>query len=244
MRLALHLSDVAPIQGAPVVVHEFHVDAQGGDRVAILGPSGSGKTTVLRAVIGSAASRRLAQASDTTAIDELRTGGKIGYIPQNALIFPWLSVADNIHLPYRIHNRPPENGRITELVNALKVSSFLNTKATSLSGGMAVRVVTARALVLRPHLLLIDEAFAALDEFLRYEIWCRVMQEMQSGVTMFVTHSVSDAAAFATHAIILDGRTPSRTTNVRLGPIVPSYPPVPSSAMSENIDAIRRALHS
>lgn len=244
MHFKLHLSGIAPARGAPQVVSELHLDVQGGDRVAILGPSGSGKTTVLRAVIGSAVARRLAEGTDVTDVEKLRAEGSVGYVPQNTLIFPWLSVADNIRLPFRIHNRPPDEARVTQLVDALNVRGFLDSGATMLSGGMAVRVATARSLVLRPRLLLIDEAFAALDEFLRYEVWGNVMREMQDGVTIFVTHSVSDAAAFASHAVVLDGMAPSHATTVVLHPTAPSYPPAQSKSMSENIHAIRRALHA
>jgi NitT/TauT family transport system ATP-binding protein len=167
----------------------------------------------------------------------------IGYVPQNTLIFPWLSVIDNIRLPFMIHKQLPDDARVTQLVEALQIREFLRTEVTKLSGGMAARVATARALVLKPRLLLIDEAFAALDEFLRYEVWLNVSMEMQDGVTIFVTHSVSDAAAFASHAVVLDNKAPSRTTSVSLQPTKLSYPPLQSNTMSENITAIRHALY-
>ena len=193
--------------------------------------------------MGSAVARRLADGINVTDVEKLREEGLIGYVPQNTLIFPWLSVAENVRLPFRIHNRQPDEARVDDLIDALSIRGFLDSGPTMLSGGMAVRVATARALVLSPQLLLIDEAFAALDEFLRYEVWANVMREMQRGVTIFVTHSVTDAAAFASHAVVLNGRTPSHATTVTLRPTAPTYPPVQSDSMSENINSIRRVLH-
>lgn len=239
MRFKLDLADIAPAHGLPPIVSSLCLEVQAGDRVAILGPSGSGKTTVLRAVMGSAVAKRL---SGSTSVEKMRARGLIGYVPQNSLVFPWLSVIDNIRMPFFVHGRPLDESRVAKLVEAFEVKKFLSTPVTMLSGGMAVRVSTARALVLTPKLLLIDEAFSALDEFLRYEVWHNVIREMHDGVTLFVTHSVSDAASFGSHAIVLNGNAPCHSVFVSLSPVVPSYPQAPSNAIIENINVIRRAL--
>jgi len=141
-----------------------------GQRFAITGPSGSGKTTLLRLIAGlePLADARVRFRSETwhdslteTFVAPWQRG--VGYVAQDALLMPTLTVEQNLRLSPRAINDEP-------LVEALGVRRLLSRSVRLLSGGERQRVALARALLSRPRLLLLDEPFSALDRSARGEI--------------------------------------------------------------------------
>jgi NitT/TauT family transport system ATP-binding protein len=156
-----------------------------GEFVALLGPSGCGKSTLLRILAG---------------LDTFTTGtlsweagrpppGGIGFVFQDATLLPWATAAQNVALPLRL--RGLAKAEITPHVAAaladVGLADFADARPRGLSGGMKMRVSIARALVSRPALLLMDEPFAALDEF----------------TIVFVTHSIYEAAYLARRVLVM-----------------------------------------
>jgi len=177
-----------------------------GGFVAILGPSGCGKSTLLRIVAG--LDRPTAGALHWTG-DPPHTGDT-GFVFQEPTLLPWASVRDNVYLPLRLagQSRKDAADSIADAIRLVGLDGFAEARPAQLSGGMRMRVSVARALVTRPRLLLMDEPFAALDEFTRFRLNDDLLAIWKaSGCTaVFVTHSVFEAVYLAQRIVVLSPR--------------------------------------
>ena len=178
-----------------------------GSFLSLLGPSGCGKSTLLRIIAG------LAPPSGGSVKRSAALAGKIGFVFQEPTLMPWATVRDNVYLPLRLQRMPRERvaARIDETLAALGLGGFEQAYPRELSGGMRMRVSIARALVTEPELLLLDEPFAALDEFTRFKLnedLLRLWQERRWTV-IFVTHSIFESV-FLSNRIVLMTPRPGR----------------------------------
>jgi thiamine transport system ATP-binding protein len=170
--------------------------------VAILGPSGSGKSTLLGTLAGvvpAMGGRIIVDGIDVTETPIHRRG--IGLIFQDALLFPHLSVADNVAYGLRRHGlaREVARQRATELLDWVGLAGYGGRRVDELSGGQAQRVALARALAPRPSILLLDEPFSALDQDLRQRLAGEVaaMLRHEGLAAVHVTHDAAEAATIA-----------------------------------------------
>ena len=177
-----------------------------GDFIALLGPSGCGKSTLLRLIAG------LDRPDSGNLVWDGRppAPGDIGYVFQDATLLPWATAEDNVFLPLRLRGAS-RNGAMAEVQAALRrvgLDGFEKARPRQLSGGMRMRVSIARALVTRPRLLLMDEPFAALDEFTRHKLQADLLAVWrQAGCTVvFVTHSIYEAAFLARRIVLMTAR--------------------------------------
>jgi NitT/TauT family transport system ATP-binding protein len=176
------------------------------DFVAFLGPSGCGKSTLLRLIAGldQPDEGRLAWTGGPPA------PGDIGYVFQDATLLPWATTEDNVFLPLRLRGMP--RGQAMPEVHAalmrVGLGGFEKARPRALSGGMRMRVSIARALVTRPRLLLMDEPFAALDEFTRHKLQADLLDVWQAAgcTVVFVTHSIYEAAFLARRIVLMTPR--------------------------------------
>jgi NitT/TauT family transport system ATP-binding protein len=188
-----------------------------GDFLALLGPSGCGKSTLLRLIAG------LDQPDSGTLRwdDEMPPPGDIGYVFQDATLLPWASAEDNVWLPLRLRGiaRDAARADIAAALARVGLAGFETARPAQLSGGMRMRVSIARALVTRPKLLLMDEPFAALDEFTRHHLQDDLLTMWRDiGCTVvFVTHSIYEAAFLARRIILMTPR-PGRIANEMTAP--------------------------
>ena len=175
--------------------------------VVLLGPSGCGKSTLLRLLAG------LDQPDSGQILwDEgaKPRPGEIGFVFQDATLLPWADATDNVFLPLRLAGRSLADCRaeITSLLAKLGLAGFEHAKPAELSGGMRMRVSIARAMIARPRLLLMDEPFAALDEFTRHRLQDDLFALWREARTtiVFVTHSIYEAAYLASRIIVMSPR--------------------------------------
>jgi NitT/TauT family transport system ATP-binding protein len=132
---------------------------------------------------------------------------------QDATLLPWATAADNVFLPLRLRGvaRDVAMPDVHAVLHRVGLAGFEKARPRELSGGMRMRVSIARALVTRPRLLLMDEPFAALDEFTRHRLQADLLEVWRgAGCTVvFVTHSIYEAA-FLAHRIVLMTPRPGR----------------------------------
>ena len=182
-----------------------------GEFVSLLGPSGCGKSTVLRIIAGLTQPTDGSIAWPGSADADHRE--EIGFVFQEPTLMPWADVADNVWLPLRLRgvSKRKAQDRIAESLALVGLSDFAKAYPRELSGGMKMRVSIARALSLKPRLLLMDEPFAALDEITRFRLnddLLRLQSELRCTV-VFVTHSVYESAYLSSRIAVMSPR-PSR----------------------------------
>ena len=176
-----------------------------GKLTVVLGPSGCGKTTLLRAVgeLLPLSHGRIEYTGGSTTQSTLQR--RMGFCFQTPRLLPWATVGENIGLPGRLSAAPVES-RVEQLLSWVDLKpEHSKLLPHELSGGMQMRVSLARALYGSPDLLLLDEPFAALDEFTRSaldDLLLRLVRT-QNMSTLMVTHSVSEAVYLADEIWIL-----------------------------------------
>jgi NitT/TauT family transport system ATP-binding protein len=188
-------------------LRDVDLDIGSGDFLALLGPSGCGKSTLLRLIAG--LDRPDSGRLDWTDGRPPRPGD-IGFVFQDATLLPWATAEQNVFLPLRLRDLAWSAARdqVREALQRVGLGGFEQARPRELSGGMRMRVSIARALVTRPRLLLMDEPFAALDEFTRNRLQTDLLQVWRdAGCTVvFVTHSIYEAVFLARRIVLMTPR--------------------------------------
>jgi NitT/TauT family transport system ATP-binding protein len=184
------------------------LDIRPGEFVSLLGPSGCGKSTALRIVAGLADATAGRVDWPGSTVDDHRS--EIGFVFQEPTLMPWANVADNVRLPLRLRgvSRRAAMPAVEECLALVGLAAFRNAYPRELSGGMKMRVSIARALSLKPKLLLMDEPFAALDEITRFKLnddLLRLQHELGCTI-VFVTHSVYESVYLSTRIVVMAAR--------------------------------------
>lgn len=178
-----------------------------GELAALLGPSGSGKTTILRMIAGLDNPNTGDILIDGIRVNDI-PGSKrgIGFVFQNYALFRYMTVAENIAFGLKVQkkNKKEIQERVRELLSLISMEGFEKRYPHQLSGGQRQRVAFARALAPNPHLLLLDEPFAAIDAKVRRELrsWLKDMIRQIGITSIFVTHDQEEAMEVADQIII------------------------------------------
>jgi NitT/TauT family transport system ATP-binding protein len=201
------------------VLSNIELTVREGEFLALLGPSGSGKSTVLRIIAG------LVPPSegrvDTRSVPAAASHGGVAMVFQSFALFPWLTVLENVEMGLRARGVPSDERRerAVKVIDMIGLDGFESAYPKELSGGMRQRVGFARALVVEPDLLLLDEAFSALDvltaENLRrdlLELW--IQRTIPTRAIVDVTHSIEEAVYMADRVLVLRGDPASIVADV------------------------------
>ncbi|HDM70694.1 MAG: ABC transporter ATP-binding protein [Thermotoga sp.] len=178
------------------VIHHWNLTVEEGEKVVLLGPSGCGKTTFLRIIAGL----------------EKPTEGKIeigferlGFVFQEPRLIPWKTVRDNLRLIEE------DEGKIKTILELVKLNGFEDHFPSQISGGMKQRLNLARAMVVDPDFMILDEPFTSLDIKVKMEIMEDLMEiwEKRRFTMLMVTHDVKEAVYMGDRILILS-KIPSK----------------------------------
>ena len=187
---------------------EVTIEARAGEFIAIIGPSGCGKSTILRLIGSLEAPSAGAVSVAGRAPAELARAHKLGVAFQDHALLPWLSVWQNVALPFQVAGRGPDAERIGAMIRLVGLAGFERARPRQLSGGMRQRASIARALILQPEVLLLDEPFAALDAVTRRHMNIELQRIwLESRITtVLVTHAVDEALFLADRIYVMSAR--------------------------------------
>jgi len=216
--------------GTLSVLQDVQFQVKTGEFVCLFGPSGTGKTTLLNVIAG----------IDTEFDGTIRIEGspRVGYVFQEPRLLPWLTVRQNVELV--VADQPDLKADVDNLLGMVGLTDFANTYPERLSLGMARRVAIARAFVVRPDILLLDEPFVSLDaenatrlRALLGDLWVS-----RPTTTLFVTHDMRDAVELADRILFFSARPAKLVREVTI------ELPRPRSNMDEAIERLARDLVS
>lgn len=184
------------------------------DGITVLfGRSGSGKTTAINSVAGLLRPRRARIAMDAEILHDTKAQifvpvhkRRIGYVFQEARLFPHLSVAQNLAYGQRFAPSGPSEPTTDDVANLLGITHLMTRAPSGLSGGERQRVAIGRALLSRPRVLLMDEPLAALDAARKAEIlpYLERLRDQVGLPILYVSHSVAEVARLATSMVVLE----------------------------------------
>lgn len=205
---ALHLKAISHRFGATLAVDDVTLDVRGGELIALLGPSGCGKTTLLRAIGGFIRQTAGEILIDGVPIDPLPPNKRaVGIVFQNYALFPHMTAAQNIAYGLDARGRPAKEtaARVEEMLALVQLRELGGRYPRELSGGQQQRIALARALAVKPAILLLDEPFAALDKNLRLgmQIEIKRIQRLAGTTCIIVTHDQEEALSMADRVAVL-----------------------------------------
>lgn len=209
--------------GETLALSDITFDAYKGELISIVGPSGCGKTTILSIISG----LLKPTSGKLEFFDSNDSQYKTGYMFQKDHLFEWRTILKNVYLGLEIQKKKtPQNIEyVNSLLKKYGLWEFRNKYPNQLSGGMRQRVALIRTLALKPNILLLDEAFSALDYQTRLSVCDDVYKILKSEniTSILVTHDISEAISMSDRIVVLSPRPSSVKTihKVELGDALP-----------------------
>lgn len=200
------------IDGEVIAIKDLSMEVKDGEFIAIVGPSGCGKSTLFSILCGIE--------NKTRGSIELPKNSKFSYMLQQDCLFDWLNILDNCLIGLKVKNQVTKENK-EKVINLLKtygLEDFIYKYPKNLSGGMRQRVALIRTLATDPDILLLDEAFSALDYQTRLmvsdDVYRIIKKEKKTAI--MITHDISEAIAMANRVIILSNRPASIKKDINI----------------------------
>lgn len=185
----------------------INFDVKQGEFVAIIGPSGCGKSTLLSIIAG----------LEPKSSGEIQIGGQLGYMLQKDSLLEWRTIYDNVTFGLEIENKKTKENEeyVKELLQKYHLYEFKDKYPNQLSGGMRQRAALIRTLAIKPNILLLDEAFSALDYQTRIMVTNDIFHILKNEniTALIVTHDISEAISMSDRVVVLSGR-PATVKNI------------------------------
>jgi putative hydroxymethylpyrimidine transport system ATP-binding protein len=187
--------------GTQPLFEDLSLVVPGGQFVALLGPSGVGKTSLLKIAAG----LLVPKSGSVRASDGGRLAGRIAYMGQQDLLFPWLDVIGNVMLGSRLRRQRPNPPRAMDLLDRVGLAGRAAALPAELSGGMRQRAALARTLYEDRPIVLMDEPFSALDTITRARVQELAAELLRGRTVLLITHDPLEACRISHHLIVLSG---------------------------------------
>lgn len=240
----------APDNSSVEVLKNVEFTIHNNEFLTIIGPSGCGKTTLLRILAGfdKDFSGRISYSTQNGRNDSrdkkntFEPLGRVGYIPQEFSLFPWLTVEENIRFGLKINRIPKkqQDPTVSRLLKLVGMEKYRNYLPKEISGGMQQKIAICRAIAINPvsNLIVMDEPFSALDAQTRNNLQADLLEiwSKQNLTIVFVTHNI-DEAVFLSQRVLVMSETPAE--------ILKDYPinlPHPRDRTDSEFNRIRREM--
>lgn len=218
----------------------FHIKP--GEFVSVIGASGCGKSTIFRLI-----NQLLPVKSGQILVDGKNIQGQkhyCGYMPQNDLLFPWRTVAENIRLPLEIrggYSKEQMEEMVSSVLRTVGLADWGKKAPGELSGGMRQRAAFARTILTQCNLLLLDEPFSALDYLTRLNMreWLLEQWEQEQKTILFITHDVEEAVFLSGRVLVAENSPITRLTSIE---VPAGYPRTRESMSRPEMAALKERL--
>ena len=210
---AIEYKNISMAYGEKEIVHNLNLTVEQGEFVTIIGSSGCGKTTILKMVNGllaPTAGEIFVEGKSTKELDLTELRRNIGYAIQGSVLFPHMTVYQNIaYVPNLLNKQDKKRTEeaVSKWMQIVGLEESMKVRYPSeLSGGQQQRVGIARALAASPNILLMDEPFGAVDEITRGMLQDEISRiHKETGITiLFVTHDINEAMKLGTKVLVMD----------------------------------------
>jgi NitT/TauT family transport system ATP-binding protein len=199
------------------VINNMSFDINRNEVISIVGPSGCGKTTILKIIANLLVVDSGEILFNGKEILKSKTNHSVGYVPQNHTLLPNRTVLENITLPLEINGKK-DFQKALDLVDLMGLSEYKDHYPSQISGGMKQKVSIARALVLNPDLLLLDEPFASVDEISREKFNLELLRlnKILKRSMILVTHNIEEAVFMSDRILVMSGVNGSIISEVNI----------------------------
>jgi sulfonate transport system ATP-binding protein len=189
-----------------LALDQIDLEVSAGEIVVVIGGSGCGKSTLLRVIAGLESATRggvFVAGHPVTG-----PGADVGVVFQEPRLMPWLTVEENVRFGLASFSKTEAKSLADEAIARVGLSDFTNALPRQLSGGMAQRAAIARALVVKPPVLLLDEPFSALDAFTRLDLQEHLLDlwNWYRPTLLVVTHDIEEALTLADRIVVMEGQ--------------------------------------